>query len=302
MASELDFLRRLQHEFPAAPPVLTGIGDDGSVIDISGDERQVVVADMLLDGVHFDLTETDPALIGRKALAVNLSDLAAMGCRPVSAYVCLALPHGLPAAFTTQLYHGLKSLAKQFHCTIAGGDTNSWRGPFAISVTVTGVPFGDRIPLRCDAAVGDVICVTGHLGGSLPSGRHLSFTPQLAMAERLLQVCDVHAMMDISDGVSLDLARMMEASGRSAVLHEDNIPIHGDVDAQLPWEQRIHHALHDGEDFELLVTLPRLPDGLPDDVVLIPIGTVTAAGTGILLQRSDGSSRPLQPHGWQHDV
>lgn len=302
MASELDFLRTLQHDFPATPPVLTGIGDDGAVIDATGETRQVVVADMLLDGVHFDLAGDDPESVGRKALAVNLSDLAAMGCRPVAVFVCLALPRELPEDFTTRLYHGMKSLADQFQCVIAGGDTNSWRGPFAISVTVTGVPFGDRLPLRSEAQVGDLICVTGPLGGSLPSGRHLSFTPQLAVAERLLQHCDVHAMMDISDGLSVDLARMMEASGTSAVLRADDVPVHPDVDQRLPREQQIRHALHDGEDFELLLTLPQLPDKLPEGVSLISIGEVTAGGTGLLLQHSDGSSQRVQPEGWQHSV
>ena len=302
MASELDFLRTLQHDFPAAFPVLTGIGDDGAVIDAAEETRQVVVADMLLDGTHFDLAKTEPEQIGHKALAVNLSDLAAMGCRPVAAFVCLALPNGLSEDFTTRLYLGLKSLASQFHCVIAGGDTNSWRGPFAISVTVSGVPFGDRIPLRSEARVGDIICVTGPLGGSLPSGRHLSFTPQLTVAERLLQHGDVHAMMDISDGLSVDLTRMMEASGTSAVLRADDVPVHPDVDQRLPREHQLRHALHDGEDFELLLTLPELPDNLPDGVSLFPIGEVTAGGTGLLLQQADGSSQRLQPEGWQHSV
>ncbi|MCR9199344.1 MAG: thiamine-phosphate kinase [Planctomycetaceae bacterium] len=302
MVSELNFLRTLQHDFPAAPPVVTGIGDDGAVIDATDESRQVVVADMLLDGTHFDLTKAAPEQIGRKALAVNLSDLAAMGCRPVAAFVCLALPRSLAGDFLSRLYHGLSSLAEQFDCSLAGGDTNSWQGPFAISVTVTGVPFGDRIPLRSEARVGDMICVTGPLGGSLPSGRHLTFTPQLAVSEQLLEQYDVRAMMDISDGLSVDLARMMEASGTSAVLRADDVPVHPDVDQRLPRDQQMRHALHDGEDFELLLTLPQRPDHLPDGVSLIPIGEVTAGGTAIRLQHADGSSEPLRPEGWQHSV
>lgn len=305
MATERDFLRNLQQQFPPRPPVLHGIGDDGSIVDTSGHDREVVVADMLLDGVHFDGRITPPNLIGRKALAVNISDLAAMGCRPTAAYICLAIPRGTADRFLAGVYDGLQLLADEFDCHIAGGDTNSWDGPFVISVTVTGIPFGDHIPLRSQAQDGDFVCVTGPLGGSLPSDRHLTFVPRLAESRSLLQQTAVNAMMDISDGLSLDLSRLAEASGVGAVLEAEQIPIHVDVDAALTDRQRLQHALHDGEDFELLVTLPEDPRqwsrSVPLDVPLFPIGRITSAREGVWLQTA-AEIQPLRPDGWQHSV
>lgn len=304
MNSELDFIRTLKRLHRIRPPVNQGIGDDGSVVDVSAEQREVVVTDMLLDKVHFDASEVSPELIGRKALAVNLSDLAAMGCRPTAAYVSLAVSNGASQAdFLASLNRGLIQFADEFDFTIAGGDTNSWAGPFAINVTMTGVPFTGRIPLRSEARPGDVICVTGPLGGSLPSGRHLRFSPRIAESEWLLRHLDVHAMMDISDGLSLDLTRMTEASGFGAVLHWDDVPIHSDVDSHLPGDTRIQHACNDGEDFELLVTLPRLPPAdLPDGISLIPVGQITAEFQGVRLLKSDGSLHLPELGGWQHQI
>lgn len=154
MTTERQFIRDLQAQFGTVPPVKIGIGDDGAVLDVSGDSEQVVVTDLLLDGVHFDLNVTSPFLVGRKAVAVNLSDLAAMGCRPTAAFVSLAIPRGRPQAatdFLCELYRGIQQMTDEFQFSLAGGDTNSWNGPFAINVCLTGVPFSRRPFLRSDA-------------------------------------------------------------------------------------------------------------------------------------------------------
>lgn len=305
MASELEFIRQLQRRFERHSAVKVGIGDDGAVLECQCDAQQVVVADMLLDGVHFDLHQTSPFLAGRKAVAVNLSDIAAMASRPTAAFVSIAIPRKLdsPETFLEHLYDGIQELAVRYNFCIAGGDTNSWQGPFAINVTMTGTPVINAAPvLRSTAQPGDIIIITGPLGGSLGSGRHLTFEPRLQAAEWLVKHLEVHSLMDISDGLSIDLSRMMEASRCGAVLHGAMIPIHSDVAASLTDTQRLKHALSDGEDFELLATVKRLPPdvSLPDGLQLFEVGHVTEAVGKIQLEWPDGNMTDLTATGWQH--
>lgn len=284
------------------PPVEVGIGDDGAVLQGTGDSPYVVVADMLLDGVHFDLASTSPALAGRKAIAVNLSDLAAMACWPTAAFISIVVPRGLESsdAFLGELYRGIEELTDRYGFCVAGGDTNSWDGPFAINVTLTGQPVCETPVLRSTACPGDLIVVTGPLGGSLPSGRHLTFEPRLNAGKLLCEHLDVGAMMDISDGLSIDLARMMEASGTGAVIDAVGIPIHDDVPASMSFERRLQHALNDGEDFELLATVKSLPETLPEGLHLHVVGRVTQDSSQMELSLPNGQGVPLDAKGWQH--
>lgn len=303
MTSERQFIHNLQQQFPARAPVLVGIGDDGAVLDTSCSDRQVIVADMLLDGVHFDLAKTSPELAGRKAIAVNLSDLAAMACQPETAFVSLAVSRQTAGSetFLDQLYAGIRDIAQQYGVVVAGGDTNVWDGPFAISVTMTGTPFGDEVVLRSGARPGDRLLVTGPLGGSLESGRHLSFEPRLEVARWLIENADVRAMLDISDGLAIDLHRMMEASGTGAVLFQKQIPVHADiVDAEDP----VQRSLSDGEDFELLVAVS---DDSRDSVwtafadrPLYEIGVVTGDAGSVVMESANDRTVSLQADGWQH--
>ncbi|MCA9059678.1 MAG: thiamine-monophosphate kinase, partial [Planctomycetaceae bacterium] len=189
--TENAFLQHIQRSCPVRRPVQVGIGDDGAVLAGTGDAPFVVVTDMLLDGVHFELGKISPDLAGRKAVAVNLSDLAAMGCRPTACFLSLAMPRNVPGGsarrFLQQLYDGILPLAERYGFTIAGGDTNAWNGPFAINVCLTGEPVSRQIPLRSGARIGDIVLVSGQLGGSLASGRHLTFEPRLELAEWLLR-------------------------------------------------------------------------------------------------------------------
>ncbi len=287
-----------------------GIGDDGAVLDVAADSQQVIVTDLLLDGVHFDLNVTSPFLAGRKAVAVNLSDLAAMGCRPTAAFVSLAVPRTHPQAssdFLHELYRGIQQMTDKFQFSLAGGDTNSWNGPFAINVCLTGVPFSGRPFLRSDARPGDAIFVTGPLGGSLHGGRHLTFMPRLQISEWLSRTVAVRAMLDLSDGLSIDLHRMMDASGTAAEISASAIPIHSDVPAEWSPDKRLAAALGDGEDFELLFTVSesaaaKLQVAANDAAVsLFQIGRVTT-GSGVQLIDSSGNSRILNVTGWQHGL
>ncbi|MEZ6131928.1 MAG: thiamine-phosphate kinase [Planctomycetaceae bacterium] len=305
---ERNFLRQLQQQMPVRPPVQTGIGDDGAVLDCSGQTQQIVVTDMLLDRVHFDLTTDSARLVGRKAVAVNLSDLAAMACWPTAAFVSIAVPKSLANAsdFLTELYDGMTELADRYHFTIAGGDTNSWDGPFAINVCLTGVPFAANATLRSGATPGDALLVTGALGGSLASRRHLTFEPALETSKWLMENLTVHAMLDISDGLSIDLHRMLEASQVGAILEADAIPVHPDLTAREPGANLLNRALSDGEDFELLLAVPQTSLRTPERILLAAgrplhrIGTVTNDATERQLRFKDGTMQPLVESGWQH--
>jgi thiamine-monophosphate kinase len=318
MTTENDFIRRLARRFPLRPPVEVGIGDDGAVL-ICGREhatdqvhfaadRMVVVTDMLLDGVHFELDKISPSLAGRKAVAVNLSDLAAMACFPTAAFVSIAIPKTMRmpgGEFLDELYGGIESLTKQYDFTLAGGDTNSWNGPFAINVCLTGSPMKDRPLLRSGARPGDHLFVTGPLGGSLQSGRHLTFEPRLDLARWLVELNPPNAMMDLSDGLSVDLARMMEASNTGAVLRTESIPIHEDVPESLPRPDRTQAALADGEDFELLISVSENDShnltwmAREAGISLYKVGKV-AQQKIILIQDDSGHVHELKGQGWIH--
>ncbi len=310
MTTENEFIRTLAKRFPVRLPVEVGIGDDGAVLNDPRAPRTIIVTDMLLDGIHFDLNRTSPRLAGRKAVAVNLSDIAAMACRPTAAFVSIAVPKSLrtsAADFLAELYGGIEELTEQYEFTLAGGDTNSWDGRLAINVCLTGVPVGSHPVLRSGAQAGDVLFVTGALGGSLHQDRHLLFSPRLEIAEWLIRHVPVNAMMDISDGLSIDLLRLAEASGCSAVLDEIRIPIHADVPHSLPADERLVAALGDGEDFELLfcidrrqvVTLQR--EAVNAGIDLYQIGVVEA-GAGCRIRDRNGIESALKVSGWQHSL
>ena len=307
MLTETEFVRRIARQFPVRPPVEIGIGDDGAVLAIPNGSAQIVVTDMLLDGVHFELHVTPVALVGRKAIAVNLSDLAAMACHPTAAFVSIALPRSDHTDnLLCELYAGIQSLADEFDFTIAGGDTNIWNGPFAINVCMTGTPYGKRPVLRSGAQSGDQLVVTGPLGGSLTSGRHLTFTPQLELSRLLSEFSTIHAMMDISDGLAIDLHRLAEASNVGAIIEAAAVPVHADVPNGLTLEARRNAALSDGEDFELLLAVPaesievlRKARSEFDDGSLHVIGQVTDS-PGCQIQHANGQVDDLPATGWQH--
>jgi thiamine-monophosphate kinase len=245
--------------------------------------------------------------VGYKALAVNLSDLAAMAARPLAAFVSLLVPTENGLAVAESLTEGMLELADRFALSIAGGDTNSWRGPLVVNITAIGEVTARGPLLRAGAKPGDVLIVTGRLGGSI-LGRHLSFTPRVDESLVLCQRYTVHAGMDISDGLTFDLARMMSASGCGAELDLDAIPISSAAHqlAASDGTSALQHALGDGEDFELLLAVP--PGDAKQMLGQRPIESeLTAIGRCIdqpgLWQRSaDGSLREMAPMGYQHPL
>ena len=199
-----------------------------AVLAMAGDGRLVVTVDMLMDGVDFILADVDPRRVGRKALAVNLSDLAAMAAKPLAVVIAAALPKSGGRELAEQLYQGIIPLAEQYQVALAGGDTNSWDGPLVLSITALGT-VTPRGPLtRGGAKPDDRIIVTGAFGGSI-LGRHFDFEPRIAEALLLHERYDIHAGMDVSDGLALDLSRLIRESNCGAVVEVDRVPIHDDA-------------------------------------------------------------------------
>ncbi len=251
----------------------------------------LVTVDMLMDGVDFEVGVHPPDLIGRKALAASLSDCAAMAVRPRCALVSVALPADWPLRQAQRLFRGIENLADEFNCVIVGGDTNSWRHPLVVDVIVIGEPFNGVPPVRRDGVrPGDLICVTGRLGGSLyapdsesrPASKHgkqaiaprtrrcwphhLVFAPRVREARWLAERLggDLHAMMDLSDGLSTDAHRMATASGCGIEFDAralQTVVSPAAVQAsRLDGRSPLDHLLNDGEDFELLFAVS--PDAL----------------------------------------
>ncbi|WP_437185572.1 thiamine-phosphate kinase [Planctomicrobium sp. SH668] len=284
------------------PEVVLGIGDDAAILKGTSNIEWVTTVDVLTSGVHFT-PDTSPQLIGRKAMCVNLSDIGAMGATPCAAFVGIVLPRSWERDQVEELYDGIFEQAQLWNVEIAGGDTNSWDGPLVISITLTGTVESGRAIRRDGAKAGDWIFVTGNLGGSFPSQRHLTFTPRIREAAALKNAVNLHAMLDVSDGITSDLFHILNRSGVGAILNGNAIPIHEDLPASLEASERLRHALTDGEDFELLFTVSaedgqRLLDQSPIEIPLTKIGEITAEQTASIM-RND-KIYPLNRSGWSH--
>lgn len=309
---ETDFVAWLLARLPADPRLEVPPGDDAAVLRPPAQRRTVVTVDMLMEGVDFVLgPDCPPQAVGHKALAVNLSDLAAMAARPEAAVVAVSLPRRGGDAIARGLHEGITNLAAEHGVTLAGGDTNAWDGPLVISITALGSVAPGAAWRRDGARPGDLLVSTGSFGGSL-LGRHLAVVPRCREALAIASRHSVHAAIDVSDGLSLDLSRMMAASGTAAVLEATAIPIHPDAvkmsgqtgDGRSP----LDHALADGEDFELVMAMPAeaareavsLATELPNATPLTIIGAVIE-GQGLFLQQPDGSRTTLAPRGYVHE-
>lgn len=318
MSSEFSYISWLRAQTPLSSRVLVGPGDDCAVL-VPSTRPLLVTADMLMDGTDFMLSEIGPRRAGRKAMAANLSDIAAMAGMPIGAVISVALPRTNPdftgqastsgnslaqdsRAFAEELYLGFRDVADEFEVPIVGGDTNSWAGPLVISATVIGEATERGAVLRSGARPGDWIFVTGPLGGSI-LGHHLDFTPRVKEALTLNAAVAIHAMCDISDGLSADLNHILEESHCGAVLNASAIPISQAARelSRTSDKTPLQHALGDGEDFELVFTISPV-DGeklLQDPPVtgLVKIGECIELGLWI----QQGNDRvKLEPSGWTH--
>ncbi len=303
MADEFAFIDWLRQQArPEDARVAIGIGDDMAAIRWPSG-LVLITCDIRLDTVHFLWAQHGPELVGRKVIACGLSDCAAMAALPRAAVISVALNKNVTMDEAQRLAGSMVDTARTYGCEIVGGDTTSWNGPTAIDVAMLGeVPDRGQPILRSGARPDDAVYVTGKLGGSI-LGRHMTFEPRVRLAQELAATGCVHAMIDISDGLAADLGHICEESRCGAVLERELLEkvIHDDAhrlstqDNQPP----LDHALHDGEDFELVVVGDaRGLQPLADARTICQIGRI-AAERGMRI-RQDDQERPVPPAGWRH--
>lgn len=326
---EFALIDRLQQRLqrPAPAHLVRDIGDDCAVLRPGAGLDLLVTTDTQEEGVHFRRDWSTPQDIGWRALAVNVSDIAAMGGQPLGAVIALSLPATLEVAFVEALYDGLQALATAYECPIIGGNISKAAAQVSITITVLGsVPLGQSV-CRSGARVGDDIWVTGDLGGARAgleallhpedvAGRSADYAlqryrrprPRLREAHYLRQQGLLHSLIDLSDGLSGDLAHICTESGVGAALEAARIPIASQVTAlaQARHVEPLTWALHGGEDFELCLTAP--PGALAPfqeafytafACPLVRIGTMQAEA-GMRLHFPDGSVQPLHARGYDH--
>ena len=288
----------------AIPP-----GDDAGGVWI-GDRLVLVTVDQLVEAVHFH-AGTPLERVARKAVTRNLSDAAAMGARPCGAVAAALLPRSMSDDEARRLFDAMRGVAEGFACPLIGGDIAAHDGPMVLSVTVFAEPAGVEPVLRSTARVGDAVCVTGELGGSLLEDEtgyvhHLDFTPRLDAARALCEDAATRprAMIDLSDGLGADLPRICRASNVSAEIDLERLPVRGvaAADARVRGVEPWRAAVGDGEDYELLLCMA--PDRVPAEaagVAVTRIGTIVERAERAVRWRLGGAAQDLgEASGWEH--
>ena len=331
MSSESKIISLLRKRAGVNDEVRLGIGDDAAVIKTTAGKDMIACCDLMVEGVHFRTEWTPPRLLGRKALAVNLSDVAAMGGVPKFAMMSLALPHKCSSEFIDELFLGVFELADASGVSIIGGDTSSSRDSLFIDVSVIGECQSGNAVTRRGAKVGDRIYVSGSLGASalglslLEDGhrlndskdptdamrqeailKHLSPEPQLTVGRAIGEAGLATAMIDISDGLSTDLWHILDESGCGAIVHSGNIPIAACLFSLASEIDRLRLALNSGEEYELLFTarpesqrqVAELSNAL--GATLTAVGEIIE-GKGLQLERAD-QLEPILPSGFEHII
>jgi len=301
---EFGLIEKLKQVLPSGENVIAGAGDDAAVL--SGGKRGkylLLTTDALVENVHFRRS-AGAGRIGRKALAVNLSDIAAMGGIPLWAVVNLGLPEGISVRYCRRLYLGMAELAGQFGLGVVGGDTFRSEGGIILAAAVVGEVEKGRCVFRNGARAGDVLCLTGEVGAA-GRGKHLDFIPRIREGRYLVENFSPSAMIDISDGLFSDLIKLCRSSGVGAVVGESAIPLAPAARKQKG--KRRYRSISAGEEFELLFTLPeeeieRLLKKFPRSTGtrVTPIGKILADPTRLELVDRRGITRPLPDTGYDH--
>jgi len=311
----IDRLARQSHV--SHPDLLTGVGDDAAVIagPAPHADHLLVTTDMLIEKRHFRCDWASPEQIGIKSVVCNLSDIAAMGGTPTFMFVSLALTEKTDVEWVDALYQGMAAACQDYHVVLAGGDTTQGTA-ITISIALLGRVSPHDLCLRSHALPGDRLCVTGPLGGSAAGLAMLaaSLTPPEYLQEKHLapgcrldvapQIAPfAHAMIDISDGLAAEVNHICNQSGTGAEIVMSDIPIHPSVRdaARLTGKDPFEFVLSGGEDFELLFSISanNLQQMIEKGIHVTPIGRVTDADAGRMLQRPDGTRTSLSG-GYNH--
>lgn len=292
---EFEFIDRVKNKLPKLRNAVLGIGDDCAVLDCTRDKYLLLTTDMLVEDVHFDLSKISAYKVGRKAIAVSLSDIAAMAGLPKYCLVSLAVSPDMPLNTLDDFYSGLLKLASDFGVELIGGDTNASE-KFICDVCVIGEVEKKFLVRRDGAKVGDSVFVTGSLGGSI-KGKQYDFIPRIKEARILVENFRINSMIDISDGLSLDLHHITDASNVGAVIYRNSIPISQDANSK-------KEALSGGEDFELLFTTPAdATEEALSKKLGIPvkkIGEIVPRREGIKITKKKGKESELKRKGYKH--
>lgn len=304
--------------------VVTGIGDDAAVLLASPRQLQLLTTDMMVEDVHFSLKTTTPWQLGYKSVAVNISDIAAMGGIPRHAVIAIAIPPHINVEFITALYEGMKEICHEHGVNIVGGDTVSSPGGLIINVALLGEVEPTYLLKRSEAQIGDLVVVTGTLGNSgaglelLSRGNweeydfawplvtaHLTPRPQVK-AGRALAVAGASSADDISDGLASEVNEIAAASKVGMRIYADRIPLADALKeaAAVVGKPAVNFALYGGEDYQLLFTISpaRYSAALAGEagIALTVVGEVVAPEEGIRLIGADGASSRLIPGGYNH--
>jgi len=284
---------RFRKQLKTDSAVIKGSGDDCAVLKFDKLHHQLYTCDMIIEGVDFNSKE-DPYLIGRKAIAISLSDIASCGGIPRHCVISLGMPKNTGIKFTDRLFKGMQDIARLYKVNIVGGDLSQTQ-KLVLDVSMLGLVETKALVLRSGAKAGDIIFVTGSLGGSI-YGKHLRFTPRLKEARYLVSKFSVHAMIDISDGLAQDLGHIVRESRVGARIYQERVPMSKDC-------ANIEDALYSGEDFELLFTL-----SAKDAAKLLKlrpreysaIGEVVEKKYGLKSVDNKGRVKLLRPEGFKH--
>jgi thiamine-monophosphate kinase len=327
---EFGLIDRIRHALPSpGKDVIVGIGDDVAILRSTGDDVWLATCDVQMEGAHFLRTDITPRDLGVKALAINLSDIAATGGAPRYALVSLGLPNDLEVEYIDELYTGMRSEAEEFGVDIVGGNISGSRLGLFIDIFLLGKAPRENILLRSGARVGDQILVTGSLGDAAAgvalaldrtistSASYSAFarkryhlpTPRMREGQAIAAMHLANAMLDISDGLAGDLAHICEQSQVSARIFANKLPVSPEnrALARSAHGDDFHFALYGGEDYELLFTASAanamtLAERITNETgtLVSIIGEILPQGKGSQLILENGGSAPLVARGWDH--
>lgn len=330
---EFGLIERINQQFtPTLPQTIKGIGDDAAVIDTGSDEYTLVSTDMLIEGVHFDLSYAPLKHLGYKAVAVNVSDIAAMNGTPRQITVSIGLSNRFSVEAIDELYAGIQTACEAYKVDLVGGDTSASRSGLVLSVTAIGTVKKDKIAYRNGAQPNDVICVTGDLGAAYLGLQLLerekreflenpNMQPQLedkaylvgrqlkpeARTNIIYELNDAGlvptSMIDVSDGLASEILHLCKQSGTGAQVFEEHIPVADEtfLTADEFKLSPLTAALNGGEDYELLFTIKQTDyEKIKNSPHISFIGFMTNDPSAVEIVTKGGGRFPVQAQGWQH--